>query len=254
VKQGSAQVRHPKKRVGQKRGSRKRLYGGAFAAAAIAVAALVIASQLSARGDRRAAPEQPVVIGAADNARLFAAIPQRGNVLGSPRAPVTLVEYADLQCPYCGEFARNALPALVDEYVRTGRVKLVFRGLAFVGADSETALRVVLAAGEQSRLWNVAHLVYANQGVENTGWVTDGFLRAIARAVPPLDANRLLARAQSARVTAQIDSLRLAAAADAIRATPSFRVGRTGGRLDPLAVHSLDVRAFQPVLDALLGA
>src|SRR5439155_6373170 len=109
-------------------------------AAALSTAALITASQFSGGGSRKpAAPRaQPT---------LFAGIPQRGNVLGSPHAPLTLVEYADLQCPYCGAFARDTLPALVSEYVRSGEVKLVFRGMAFVGPESLTALRAVVAAG-----------------------------------------------------------------------------------------------------------
>ena len=50
--------------------------------------------------------------------------------LGSPDAPVTLVEYADLQCPFCAEWARGTFPAIVDEYVRPGQVRIEFRGLA----------------------------------------------------------------------------------------------------------------------------
>jgi protein-disulfide isomerase len=70
---------------------------------------------------------------------LFAGIPQQGNVLGSPMARVTPVEYADLQCPYCGRWARDTLPALVRDYVRTGKLRIVFKGLAFLGPDSVKA-------------------------------------------------------------------------------------------------------------------
>ena len=95
---------------------------------------------------------------------VFAGIPQHGIVLGSPSAPVTLVEFADVQCPYCGEFSRDALPQVVQEYVRTGRVKIVFQGLAFLGPDSQKAMRAVLAAGLQNRAWNVLEGLYARQG------------------------------------------------------------------------------------------
>ena len=161
--------------------SRAWLVSIAVVVVAFVAGGVVIATQFTGSGDRRA--NATTLLGVADNAAVFAGIPQHGNVLGSPKAPVTLVEYADLQCPYCGEFARNALPSLVNDYVRTGKVKLVFRGLAFVGPESETALRTVVAAGEQNRLWNVAHLMYSNQGPENTGWVNDTYLRSVAGAV-----------------------------------------------------------------------
>src|SRR4051812_750117 len=69
--------------------------------------------------------------------RAFPGIPQQGAALGRPTAPVTLVEYADLQCPYCAEWARRTLPVLASDYVRSGRLRIVFRGLAFVGPESD---------------------------------------------------------------------------------------------------------------------
>ena len=81
---------------------------------------------------------------------LFAGIEQHGAALGSPKAPVTLVEYADLQCPYCAQWARDALPTLVEDYVKTGKLRIVFSGMAFIGADSDKALRTAIAAGEQT--------------------------------------------------------------------------------------------------------
>ena len=143
---------------------------------------------------------------APETAALLRGIPQHGTVLGSPNAPVKLVEYADLQCVYCGVWARDVFPTLVRRYVRTGKVQLEFRGLAFVGADSETALRTALAASEQNKLWNVVELLYRNQGAENSGWVNDGFVKAALAAIPGLDASRVLAARDGAAVTALADS------------------------------------------------
>ena len=55
-------------------------------------------------------------------------------------SPVTLVEYADLRCPFCAQFALEVLPTIVRRYVRTGRVKIEYRGISFIGDDSRTAL------------------------------------------------------------------------------------------------------------------
>jgi len=79
---------------------------------------------------------------------LLDGIPQDGVVLGEPDTPVTLVGSADLQCPYCARFARTAFPAVAREHVRSGEVWLVFRGVVFLGPESEEALRAVLAAGQ----------------------------------------------------------------------------------------------------------
>src|ERR687895_662573 len=74
-------------------------------------------------------------------------------------APVTLVEFVDLQCPYCREFAVDAFPALVEKYVRTGKVRIELRGLAFLGPDSERGLRAGFAAGRQGRMFDLMELL-----------------------------------------------------------------------------------------------
>ena len=172
-------------------------------------------------------------------------------MLGSPDAPVTVVEYADLQCPYCAQWARDALPTIVDDYVRTGRVRLVFRGMAFLGPDSDTALRAALAAGEQDRLWDVVHAIFVRQGAENSGWVTTDLLRGLGGI--GLDAERLLDESHSPAVALQLDEAAEAAAAARVPGTPYFEAGPTGGALVPLQLESLDAPAFATELDQLLA-
>ena len=227
----------------------KSRYAVVLIAAAAASVILIVASQLGAQDGTKTVSTSTA---AAHAPSLFVGIPQQGTALGSPKAPFTLVEYADLQCPYCGEFSRNALPSLVADYVRTGKVRLVFRGLAFVGPESEPALRGALAAGHQNRLWNFVHLLYENQGVENSGWITDDFIRSVAGGIVGVDATRLVTDARSNSVTEKIAATQQLAASDGVNSTPSFRVGRTGGTLTALDVHSLDPAAFRPTLDQLL--
>jgi protein-disulfide isomerase len=188
-------------------------------------------------------------------ARLLSGIPQEGTVLGKPSAPVTLVEYADLQCPYCALFATDTLPTLVTRYVRPGNLKIEFRGLAFLGPDSGTALRAVVAAGAQNRLWNVLDLLYRNQGSENSGWVTDDLVRSVGESVPGLDVERMLADRSSASTTASMQqSARQAEASMGSQVrTPTFEIGRSGSTLQLLNISSLDPGAFAPTIDALLG-
>jgi protein-disulfide isomerase len=192
------------------------------------------------------------VTGAAATARLLRGIPQKLNVLGNLKAPVTMVEFADLQCPFCRDFALNALPTLVREYVRSGRVKLVFSGIAFLGADSETALRATYAAGLQGRLWNYLDLLYRNQGAENSGWVTDDLLRAVGKAIPGVDVGTLMAARQTAEVDTAIQATQQQASSAHVNSTPTFFVGPTGGTLQQLNVSELTAQAFRPALDALV--
>jgi protein-disulfide isomerase len=229
------------------------LYAAVAVVAAAVAGALVLASVLTARDDDSAPSGAITVAGAAESRALFAGVPQQGIALGRPNAAVTLVEFADLQCPFCAEWSRNALPELVRDYVRPGRVRIVFRGLTFIGPDSEEALRFALAAGEQGKLWNVVDLLYENQGGENEGWVTDDLLTAVRGAVPGLDVERVFAEQSGTRVDAELEAAEEAATENGIRGTPSFAVGRTGGTLRVVELDSLDAQALRPDLDALLA-
>ena len=113
---------------------------------------------------------------------MLAGIPQSGIHLGSPNAPVRLVEFADLQCPFCREYTLQTLPALVQDYVRTGKVRMEFRDLAFIGGLREGGPRSAAAAGAQNKLWNFVDIFYYNQGEENTGYVTRASCDSIDKA------------------------------------------------------------------------
>jgi protein-disulfide isomerase len=230
---------------------RTRLFIATMAAAAVAIAGLIIASQVGS--DETAASPEPAVaiMGAAETSALFSEIPQHGAVLGAPSAPVTLVEYADLQCPYCAQWARDTFPAIVDEYVRAGRVRLVLRGLTFLGPDSETAMRAALAAGEQDRLWDVVHGLFLRQGRENSGWVTERVLRSVAGS--GIDTEQMLQAKNSVWVERQLEAARTAAEAARVPGTPFFQAGRTGGALGRLQLESLEPEAFRRELDRLLA-
>jgi protein-disulfide isomerase len=144
------------------------------------------------------------------------------------------------------------LATIVSKYVRTGKVRIVFNGMTFVGADSETALRTALAAGEQNRFWNVIALLYQNQGTENTGWVTDALLRGIGNAIPGLDTKRMFASVQSATVTKKLAAAAALAQDAGVNSTPTFAVGRTNKALTIVKISSLQPSGLEPALDAAL--
>jgi protein-disulfide isomerase len=215
-------------------------------AAVLATAALAGASLLSAS---RGAERHPV----ATAPGLFSGIPQRGLTLGDPRAPATLVEYADLQCPYCAAWARETLPVLVREYVRPGRLRIVFHGLAFLGPDSGAALTAAVAAGAQNHLWDVVDALYARQGAENSGWLTPALLGDVMRAIPGLDESRVERDRSAAATGAQIRAVALMAQTAGVQGTPSFEVGPTGRTLHLVSLTSLGPDVLRPAIDAVLG-
>ena len=190
--------------------------------------------------------------GVSSTERLLEGIPQEGNVLGRPDAPVTIVEYADFQCPFCGQWATDTLPAIVDEYVRPGKAKIVFEGLAFLGPDSSTALQTAVSAGTQDRLWNAAELLFHNQGEENSGWVTEELLEQIGSSVDGLAGDAMLDARNSAEVAAAVGSAQAAAAAAGVSSTPTFEIGRTDGPTTQLQ-GARPVEDFRQLLDSLLA-
>ena len=192
------------------------------------------------------------LIGVGETSKLLAGIPQHGNVLGKPDAPVTMVEFADLQCPFCRQYTLDALPTIIRDYVRTGKVKLAFTGMSFIGPDSETALRAAYAAALQNRLWNVIDLLYRNQGAENTGWVTEGLLESIARSVPGIDASTMLDDQHSTQVEQAIATAASQAEQAHVSSTPTFFAGPTGSTMQQVPVTELKPKPFRQALDALL--
>ena len=180
-----AQLRVPQ--PAHRRASPRVLVAGAVVLGAVA-AAIALAAALGghSRALRHALP------GATQVRRVFDGIPQDGNVLGSPSAPATLVEYVDLQCPYCREFDTQTLPALVSRYVRRGKLKIELRPIAFIGPDSERGRAAAIAAAHQDRMFDFTGLLYFNQGPENTGWLDDELVEAAAASIPRLDVRLLL--------------------------------------------------------------
>jgi protein-disulfide isomerase len=228
----------------------RRTYLTVAGLAGLLAAALIAASLLGARGGQSAAAEDLSGNGAAT---LFRGIPQSGPALGRPSAPVTLVEFADLQCPYCAQWSQRAFAEIVRKYVRPGKVRIVFAGLAFIGPDSERALRFATAAGRQGELWQVVDLLYANQGAENSGWASDELLREVGAAVPGLRVEQALDQSSSPAVDRELAAARLLATRMGVRGTPAFAAARTGAPLAPIRVTSLGANGLQPTLDRLLA-
>lgn len=228
----SRQVRHAHEAAvhlpahGRRRASPKVLLAGAAALAVVLAAAVGLVSVLGGGGG----PAKPLAA-AADVRLLLDGVSQQGNVLGEPSAPVTVVEYADLQCPYCRDFDTQVVPGLVSRYVRAGKAKLVFRPLAFIGPDSVRGRNAVIAAGLQGRLFDVVQLLYANQGAENGGWLGEQMVRSAGTSVPGLDLARFDADRSSTQVATSAKAFDDEAARAGIRSTPTLLVGRTGKTL-----------------------
>jgi protein-disulfide isomerase len=173
---------HEEQKTGGSGEQRKRLLQIAAGAAFLAIVAVVVLIVANSGGsDEGGDAGNLKEVKAVE--KLFAGIPQQDLVLGDPAAKVELVEYGDLQCPVCRAFAEEILPPVVEDQVKNGDVKVVFRNFPIIGPESTPAGAAALAAGAQGKGWQFLDLFYHNQGAENSGYVDDEFLTAIAKAV-----------------------------------------------------------------------
>jgi protein-disulfide isomerase len=212
-------------------------------AVAIAAAVALVAVALIGRSDSSAPPTTTAVVD-------LTGIPQDGAVFGSPDAGVTLVEWADPQCPACRAYTEEFFPTVVDEYVRPGTVATEFRGFPFIGEDSVKAYRFLLAAGEQDKLWDLQEALYRNQGAENDGWVTDDLIRELASAIAGLDVDQLFADAERDDIVAEADGAEAAGQAAGIQGTPTLQI--VIGDQEPYDIQVADVDQLRAALDDAL--
>ncbi len=228
------------------------LVAGAIGAAALLAVVLILAAgnksssttattPTTTKSSGPATPEQPFGTG----------VPQHGDTIGKPTAPATLTVYEDPQCPYCRDWDLNTLPTVISQFVRPGKIKLVYRGINILGPNSDDGLRAIYAAGAQDKLWNLATAVYARQGAENSGWITRNVLLAAA-ADAGADGPAILARMGSAAVTAQLRQAGQQATTDQVRGTPTFVLERPPGLPQQLTISGLDPTSFVSALSAAL--
>jgi protein-disulfide isomerase len=178
----------------------------------------------------------------------------RDAILGNANAKVTLIEYGDYQCPYCVQFFSETQPQILQNYVNTGKVRVVFRDFAFLGPESTAASEAAQCAEDQGKLWAYHDALYNAKladdnkgGTEDDGFFTTAEFLKLAQQVglnvPTFtscinnntDAN-IVAQEKGAAANAGIDS------------TPSFIVN--GQMLTPPGAQPYSV--FQQALDAAL--
>jgi protein-disulfide isomerase len=185
------------------------------------------------------------------SASIFAGVPQHGTTLGNPAAPVTLSVFEDPQCPFCRQWNIDTLQTVVDNYVRPGKLKIVYRGIPIIGTNSIVGLLAIYAAGEQNKLWDMVEALYRIQGQENSGWITPSAIRDAAGAAGA-NATKILARYKSKAMVAQLNAAEHEATAMKINATPTFVIQKPLGTPTELQVTSLEPTQFTPELDAAL--
>jgi protein-disulfide isomerase len=204
----------------------KRQYWIGIVVAALVVVGIVVGVSLAGGGD----DDSPSSItGAAEVQAQLEGVPQAGNVLGDPDAPVEIIEYGDMACPACREASTTTIPEAVDQIVKAGDAKLVFRPIAFISRSSERGALGAEAAGMQDAMWSFVELIYRNQGPESDqDWLTDELMTDAAEQLG-LDVDRWTADYMGEASEQKFIETDALAREDEVGVTPTFVVRGPNG-------------------------
>jgi protein-disulfide isomerase len=197
---------------------------GAIVAAVVVVGVLVGISLVGGDDDSVSSIENAEQVQAE-----FQGIPADGGTIGDAGAKVEIVEYGDTSCPICKDASETSIPQVVDEFVRSGQVKMTFRPIAFISRSSERGALGAEAAGMQDAMWPFVTLIYANQGPETEqDWLTDELLEEAATKLG-LDVEKWKADYAGDAVASQFFERQNQADADSVTGTPFFVVKGPNG-------------------------
>jgi protein-disulfide isomerase len=172
-----------------------------------------------------------------------------GRTVGRPDAPLTLSVFEDFQCPFCLRYTALDEPTLIEEYVKTGKLKIEFRHFPILGVESARAHRAAVCAAEQGKFWQYHHALFLSLAEDgrtqhNVGVYSDSNLRKRAEEVG-LDLATYDICIQSEESLAVIQGDQSLATSYGIRSTPSFLINGTS--IGQGAPGSLD--AWRTLLD-----
>ncbi len=104
-------------------------------------------------------------------------------ILGDPNAPITLIEFGDYQCHFCNVHFHNTEHSLLENFIDTGKVKMIFKDFTIIGPDSINAAHGTHCANDQGKFWEYHDILYNNWTGENNGWASSDNLIRFAQEV-----------------------------------------------------------------------
>ena len=212
---------------------RQQLIKVGSAAAFLVLVAVVVAVVVTQSGGEGG--DASNVKGVSNVDPLLKGIPQKGLVLGESSAKVSVFEFGDLQCPVCKGYSEEVLPSVIESRVRGGEATLEFRNYTIIGPESIPAGAAAIAAGKQGRGWEFVELFYRNQGAEDSGYVTDEFLTAIAEGAGVPDVAQWNKDRKDKAVVREVEETTAEARELGFEGTPSFAVEGPGTKgLEPI--------------------
>lgn len=183
-----------------------------------------------------------------------ASVSVRGEAFrGDSGARVAIIEYADFECPFCGEYERRTFPQVLSEYIQTGKVKYFYRDLPLpMHAHALSAALAARCAGEQGKYWEMHDSLFAKQDALSLPTVFD---RAQTLG---LDKEKFTECLSSEKYTADIQKSVSEAQKMGIDGTPTFFLGVVGPSGDVTIEKRFEGTApfdvFKTEIDALLAS
>lgn len=168
------------------------------------------------------------------------------NRLGDRNTQVTIVEFGDFQCPFCGRFHKTTSWTLLDQYVKTGKANFVYKHMAFLGLESIWAAIASECAADQGKFWKYHDLLFERQNGENQGAFTKNKLLGFATELQ-LDMNRFEPCLRNDLTLERVRQDTEEGQKFGVNSTPTFFVN--GQRL----VGSLPLKDFEELIDKILA-
>jgi protein-disulfide isomerase len=243
----AAVSRRAQRRIEEERNRRRRMMmmiGGGLALAVIVVGSLIF---LNRPDDEDDVSDLALTMPPPRDA----SIPQDGRSLGNPDAPLTIVEYADFQCPACGTFATTVEQQLIDDYIATGQVRLEYHDFPFLDdrsddKESDDASEAAFCAQEQGQFWAYHDMLFYNQEGENRGAFSRDRLIEMAGSVEGLDVDQFTTCIDGDEYEDDVQQLYQATIDAGVRSTPTFM-------MNGQAVSGTNYPALQEAIEAALG-
>lgn len=225
----------------------KRFYWVFGAVAVIGVVAVGYSLGSSTLGT---AATEPVNVEGLDDMERLVGLAQ-GVTKGDPNAPITIVEFADYQCPGCGAFALSVKPQVELSYVQSGKAKFTFFDFPLVNNHPHAflAARAARCAGDQDRFWEYQDALFRNQPTWSAKTEVVGDFVDYAEATG-LDTESFEACLKSDRHADVVTANMELGNQLGIPGTPTIMVSEGGGMARRL--NSFDFQSIQLVVDGLL--
>ncbi len=171
-------------------------------------------------------------------------------ILGSPDAPITIIEFGDYQCSQCYNWYHNTKPAIVENYIETGKANLVFVDLAILGRDSLKAAAASYCAEEQGQYWEFHDLLYVSQEGIDDGWANSERLNAFAFSLG-LDMDMFENCTESGKFNKRVQFNINEAKKQGASGTPTFVIVNSNGQQQKLA-GAQPFSVFEKIFDSMI--